>query len=89
MPACLQFFSQLDVIVYFAVEDHGDAAGSIPHRLRTAADIDDGEPSIAKPNLVAFGRRIREPVAGAIRSTAGHQIGQSAEKPMILAPRAR
>jgi hypothetical protein len=57
--------------------------------LRTAADIDDREPPIAKTDLMALGRRIGEPVAGAIRSTAGHQIGQSAEKPMILAPRAR
>jgi hypothetical protein len=37
---------------------------------------------------VAFVGRVGEPIAGAIRPTARHQISQSPQEPMILASRA-
>jgi hypothetical protein len=88
MPELLQLVSELDVIVYFAVVDHGNATGLIPHRLGAAADIDDRQSPTAESDLVAFVGRVGEPIAGAIRPTARHQISQSPQEPMILASRA-
>jgi hypothetical protein len=36
-------FAQLAEIVNLAVEDDRDAPGFVPHRLRSAGEIDDGE----------------------------------------------
>ena len=63
-----EFGAQLDVVVDLAVEDHADLSVVGPHRLMTAADVDDREPAVTEmdaaclvhPGPLVVGTAVRE-----------------------------
>src|ERR1700730_5817188 len=79
-----EFLSQLKVIVDFAVKGQGEAPILTRHRLRTAADIDNRQPSVAEADLKPLIRGFVKLIAGAVRPPMEHQIRKADKSPAIL-----
>ena len=69
MAAVDQLAPQLGVIVDLAVEDDRYRAVLVPHRLRAAGEVEDGEPAVAEEDA-AWPSSIWEPAPSGPRCTS-------------------
>ena len=62
VAGALQRLAQLDVIVDFAVEDHGDRSILVENRLLAGRHVDDGQAAHPQRNALPF------PITGGVRA---------------------
>jgi hypothetical protein len=74
-PERLELAPQLRVVVDLAIEDEDTAPLGIPHRLRAARDVEDGEPPLAEVQPDAFVDESALAIRTAMDEGIGH-LGQ-------------
>jgi hypothetical protein len=79
MSCALQFVSELNVVVNFTVKNDHNLAVTAKHRLRTAADVNNRQPTMAECDLITIAFNLACPKASAVRPSVHEPIGQAFE----------